>query len=205
MCCCGDDLRADNSGIPFDERYLGFMEPWDGEEEPAIDHGSFHYWPNCEVPMEVVSFLEFFIRRSQEDRDLVVIETGVSQGYVTRRLAPLMRPERDLYWCYEPHDAVRQEISIRDFWVDNLSACIKQRPTPDYSEFASADLVISMSSLPWNMAELYLWQAVRKPDSLLITSVGDGEQTSSSLYALGELGDFKEMWTAMFEHSSLSV
>lgn len=154
--CCPEDIIREHDVEP-DPRYLEYMKPWDEPED---------------IPVS----LEAVVAQLQEERsDLVIIETGIGQGHITRRLAPLMRPEHDLYWCYEPDDAHRQEITIRDFWVDHLSSCIKQHPTPDHNEMGTADLVIVGSPHPWRLAERYLWEAVQRPDSafLFTDDLGD--------------------------------
>lgn len=201
--CCPEDLEVNRDAIEFDPEYLDFMAPWDGQEEPNTRRDRYHYWPNTDYFAELVSVLQAHIRRLQAERtDIVVIETGVGQGYVTRRLAPLMRPENDLYWAYEPHAVIRQEISLRDFWLKNLSACIKEHPTPEHHEMAIADLVIVNSPVPWSMAEFYLWKAVTNVHSMMITTapVFPDIEVEGSIVAQGDVDEFKAMWTAMVEH-----
>ena len=205
--CCPEEIQLDPN-VEFDPRFMEFMKPWDGEEEPAVLSGMWHFWPNTDYFAEIVSVLQAYVRRLQDEReDLVIIETGVGQGYLTRRLAPLMRPERDLYWAYEPHHAHRQEIAIRDFWLKNLTACIKEHPTPEHHEMAAADLIIVNTPPPWCMAEYFLWQAVKQPHSMMLTTapVGQSDSVGPGIVGVGETATFREMWTSLVEQVGVTV
>lgn len=198
--CCPEEIVLDPN-IERDPRFLEFMKPWDGEEEPFTLIGDLHYWPNTPYAVELVSTIQSYVRHLQETRRLVIIETGIGQGYLTRRVAPMMRPEDDLYWAYEPHHPERQEIAIRDFWLKNLTACIKEYPTPEHHELAAADLVIVNTPVPWSLAEYYLWQAVRKPDSLMLTVAPVSHQElTPDVAGVGDIEVFYKMWSSLVEH-----
>lgn len=168
MCneCGSSEPRTEVLPDPVYDRLL---IPWEGAGPPAIKIDGWHVWSENALEAEVVMFIDRYLRHLVRTRDdLVIVETGVGQGYTTRQLVHHLRPEHDLYWCYESDDAWRMALSVKDFWLNNLSACLKDYPMPEPREVAIADLMIVHSSKPWSYSELHLWEATSKPDSTLI-------------------------------------
>ena len=215
MCCPEDELRPDLSGIERDPRYEEVLAPWDGEEAtPERGDDGLHYWTDWAPPVEGVVGLQAIVSLLQEKRPdgVIVMETGVGQGYLTRRLGQMMRRETDLYWCYEQDHAWRMQLSVRDQWVTNYSTCLKDYPTPTYDEYMAADLVIVDSNKPMAEAEFYMWASLGRPGSLLVSR--SSHEGSVPLSVFGppifylhgdDLGYAEIAWSTTFEHSRVGV
>lgn len=207
MCIeCDSDHRPEV--IP-DPAYKHLMVPWEMAGPPARMEGGWHVWSRDALEAEIVMYADRLLRHLIRTReDLIVIETGVGQGYTTRQLTQQLRPEHDLYWAYESDDGWRSSLQGMDFWLNHLSACIKDSPTPDAREMAVADLVIIDSSKPWSYSELHLWEATGKPDSILMFSgtlpelqvpslnMGNPKQTHVLSW---DLRVANHLWSTLFE------
>lgn len=115
------------------------------------------------------------------------METGTGQGFVTRRVAHILSGLGRL-WCFESDHDWREELKGKEFFVENLHACIQKDPTPDWIAFRTADLTILDSNDPYRKAEICLWSELAPKGSLLFVhdtgtlhSPNDGHFTNGFL------------------------
>lgn len=166
-------------GVPVSER---LYTPWAREGWEAWNQ----YGPEVPIAVFLQNLMGYL---SQNMETPVVVETGVGQGYITRRLND-SKKAADLVFCFESDVAWRKRLSRLDWWT-----CCEGRPvldpdvsTPPQFLIQAADLVILDSNDPWRMAELCLWAACGKPGSLLfVHDTGNGHPTWDGHFNLGML------------------
>lgn len=108
----------------------------------------------------------------------LTIETGVGQGFTSRRVAGVMRDHTRLL-TFESDDVLRSELKELPFY-DSSRHQIARDPLPSRSEFSRADLTILDSDPPWRFQELTDWAAAAKPGAcLLIHDAGNGHPKGS--------------------------
>jgi hypothetical protein len=119
----------------------------------------------------------------------VAIETGVGQGYVTRRITKAVNPTKVRgIWTFESDLEWAGRIRQLAFWPENLHACIKWEPTPTPKQMSEADLVILDSLDPWRKMEILLWSEVGKENSLLyVHDTGSFHPTNDGHFTNGFL------------------
>lgn len=147
--------------------------------------GNWTAWNEHAVEVEVAEFLtKLTFQMGNGEPDLLVIETGTGQGFLTRALStgrqePILCYESDAEWQNQLHDR-----GIFPFGMANLSRAL----TPDSYTMSQADLVLLDSMDPFRLAELCLWAAVGKPGSFLwVHDAGNGHPTWDGHYTLGQL------------------
>lgn len=153
------------------------FQPWEnneGEVHPERDwtpwaHPGWLSWNGHAVEVQVADFLASLARESSADNDeWVCLETGVGQGYVTRRIVSAVNPAKIRgIWTFESDPEWAGRIRQLPFWPDNLHSCIKWEITPTPKQMQQADLVILDSLKPWRQIEMMMWSEVGKEGSLL--------------------------------------
>ena len=116
-------------------------------------------------------FAEFAATLARMTRPALTIETGVGQGFTTRRLAEAATGR---VLCFESDDAWRTRISVPS------NAVLSFVPTPSAQQFAAADLTVLDSDVPFRLAELESWKRHAQPRSLLLVhdcGNGHGDDT----------------------------
>lgn len=153
------------------------FQPWNGDEGEVHSEGlhtpwahpRWTAWNDHAVEVEIAGFLAGLAELNhQGNKEWVAIETGVGQGYVTRRLAKAVNPAliRGI-WTFESDLEWSGRIRQLPYWLENLHMCIKWETTPTPKQMAEADLVILDSMDPWRKMEILLWSEVGKEGSLL--------------------------------------
>lgn len=99
-------------------------------------------------------FCEFAAALVALIRPALVIETGIGQGYLTRRVLPVLAGR---YIGYESDDALRAELRRLDVW--NETAQLAAEPGPSADAMADCELAILDSDLRQRAREFDLWRA----------------------------------------------
>lgn len=139
------------------------MTPWEREPEPRAEArwnrlgGDYLAW-NAYSP-EVV-FCELVGAMVAIARPALVVETGVGQGYVTRRILRAL-PRGSRYIGFESDERWRRQAGAH-------LPRIATTPSPDVGLLASADLVVLDSDPPLRQEELRGWISAGRPGSLAI-------------------------------------
>lgn len=120
--------------------------------------------------LDFCDFVGFLARMMQPD---VVVETGVGQGYTTRRVAAGLGDGTLL--CFENDPAIRAGLSALTFFADKRHVLMSQ-PTPAAEDFAQADLILLDSDPPDRFTELARWRASGRPGSVLVVRDCDNGQ-----------------------------
>lgn len=103
-----------------------------------------------------------------------VVETGVGQGYTTRRVAKAMLPGHDLI-LYESNDEIREAISP---WG---RANLQSEPTPSKDVIKELQALIVDSAPPFRHQEIRLWAKYAKSGAVLIMhDAGNGHKETSN-------------------------
>lgn len=179
---------------PQTEKWDQLLAPWYGKfpsekSERLITPwaiGNWTAWNEHAIEVEMALFLArlTFQLGNGSSEDLLVIETGTGQGFLTRALAggrqePMLCYESDAEWRNTLHDR-----KIFPYGMAQLS----QAPTPDSYTMSTADLVLLDSMDPFRLAELCLWASVGKSGSFLwVHDAGNGHPSWDGHYTLGQL------------------
>jgi hypothetical protein len=108
----------------------------------------------------------------------VIIETGVGQGYVTRRVFSQL-DDIQLLLCFESDPGLRDGLSKLDFFSqDNVH--LASSPTPSAKDMTVANLVILDSDFGERDSELRLWRDNSLPGSIiLVHDCGNGHHAGT--------------------------
>jgi len=160
-----------------DTDWDALFQPWENNEgavHPERDwtpwaHPGWLSWNEHAAEVQVADFLASLAREQSADTDeWVCLETGVGQGYITRRIVSAVNPSKIRgIWVFESDLEWSGRIRQLPFWPDNLHSCIKWEITPTPKQMQQADLVILDSKKPWRQIETMMWSEVGKEGSLL--------------------------------------
>jgi len=150
------------------------LAPWTREPplQPERDfspwgHPGWTCWNGHAVEFQVADFISRLAHGvATSFSDPYLIETGVGQGFVTRRVIDAI-PDTARLICFESDWRWREGIKRFDFWTDHLNACIRNEIFPDEADFRTADLVILDSNDPWRKIEIMMWQELAPDGSVL--------------------------------------
>ena len=150
------------------------LRPW--RQEPTLQperafspwgHPNWMAWNGHAVEVQVADFLSRLATEvATRSADPYLMETGVGQGFVTRRVIEAI-PETARLMCFESDDQWREGIKRFGFWTDHLNACIRNDIFPDQADFRTADLVILDSNDPWRKIEVMMWQELAPEGSVM--------------------------------------
>lgn len=132
------------------------MTVWDAEPEPGLESrytpgasDDWHAWNEWGPEAEVADFCGQLVRMLNPQ---VTVETGVSQGFITRRL--IAANQGELY-LYEADPIIRRLIPY---------VC-EPEESPDEFMVSQADLLVLDSHWPQRVVELERWATHGKPGS----------------------------------------
>ena len=128
---------------------------------PWIDPGWLS-WNAMSAERDFCEFVGLLTRMMQPG---LVVETGVGQGYTTRRVAAGLG--KGTHICFENDAAIRGGLSALPFFMDDQHQLMSE-PTPSADDFAHADLTVLDSEPPDRYTELERWRASARPGSLLV-------------------------------------
>jgi hypothetical protein len=119
-------------------------------------------WNGRSPEREFCTFAKSLVRLV---RPKFLIETGVGQGYMTRRLAEGL-PEGSQMRCYESDHEWREALGGLDFWTDAIS--LSGDPTPASDQMALCELLVADSTYRFRKAEIELWWKFAPAGSYLL-------------------------------------
>lgn len=147
------DGEGDDAGL--------LLEAW--KREPNVrDERTFTPWADpgwlsWNAMSPEVEFCDFAAQLVRMVKPEVVIETGVGQGYVTRRIVKQMHTAQQLV-CYESDPVVRRGLRKLSFFTQT-GARVSEVAFPSASDFARADFTILDSEFSGRFEELRCWWA----------------------------------------------
>jgi hypothetical protein len=119
-------------------------------------------WNPMSAERDFCEFVGKLTRLVQPGR---VVETGVGQGYSTRRVAAALGD--GLQICYENDAEIRAALAELPFFADAHHVLMSD-PTPAGADFADADLTVLDSEPPDRYTELADWRTSGRPGSVLV-------------------------------------
>lgn len=102
-----------------------------------------------------------------------IVETGVGQGFMTRRLATVLQPSQHLL-VFEDDPGIREDLRRLPFFSQPEHS-LGSTPSPSAEDLSDAGLTILDSEIPSRLAEIDLWwKAAPEEAAVLIHDAGNG-------------------------------
>jgi hypothetical protein len=172
----GNPLRAElAAGLERRRRNLRgqadhpLLDAW-AAEPPLTDETAFTPWaepgwPSWNPMSAEVDFCEFVCRLTRMLRPARVLETGIGQGYTTRRVAAVLG--EGVHLCFENDDPIRAGLASLAFFDDDRHLLL-DHPTPHPEDFIGVGLTLLDSEPPDRYSELRDWRTAAEPGSVLV-------------------------------------
>jgi hypothetical protein len=160
-------------------------EPLPGEERSPWnpDAPVWQAWNGMSPEYE---FCEFVGGLARVVKPALVIETGVGQGFATRRIAAGLPPSSVLM-AFESDEAWRARLASLPFF-DGLRMLLADEPTPSDDELATADLFVADSGFRFRFDEVSRWaERAKKGSYIVVHDTGNGHPHWTPHHKLGEL------------------
>jgi hypothetical protein len=146
------------------------LDAWE-KEPPLHDETRFtpwaqpgwSSWNGMSPEKEFCDFVVGLVRLTEPRR---LIETGVGQGFLARRLKPVLGNELRLL-CFEESDDWRDALAALAFF-DGETCALSKKGTPSESELAEADLCILDSAFRIRFEELRTWWRVASSRAMVV-------------------------------------
>lgn len=153
-------------------------------------------WRSWNAMSPEVEFCEFAATLTKMIQPLNIIETGVGQGYATRRVAAEVQDDQ-IFLCFESDQNLRNELAALEFFSQK-GHYLAQYPTPRPADFAEADFVLLDSDFGVRSSELQGWWENAQPGSVvLVHDCGNGHDEGTGhatlaafIQGLGIIGVF---------------
>lgn len=170
---------VDQSGNPLLKAWLD--EP---PSEPESLHTSWAapFWVAWNGMSPEVQFCDFASSLALLLQPRRTIETGVGQGFTTRRLARVLQPGQQLL-AFEDDPAIRDGLRRLPFFA-HPDHSLSPDPSPSPDDLAGADLTVLDSEIPSRLAEIDLWWETAQAGAVLIVhdaGNGHGPETPHQL------------------------
>ncbi len=171
------------------------LRPWTSEP-PLVTERTHTVWADPRwqawnehaVEFQIALFLQHLAQHISRRGNIIAIETGVGQGFVTRRLEAAIDSHTDILWLFESDHEWRAQLAEHPWFDSRFGVCLKDDPTPTWMQMGAADLVVLDSNDPWRIAEVALWYACGKEDSVMfVHDTGNGHPSWDGHYSLGQL------------------
>ena len=131
-------------------------------------------------------FCEFVAALVRMAKPRLVIETGVGQGYTTRRIAAALAPGATLKG-FESSPGWRKKLAELDFF-DGETVTLAAEPTPTDDDLATVDLLVADSAQKYRPDEVRRWAELAKASSLIVVhDTGNGHPKWTPHHRMGEL------------------
>ena len=105
-----------------------------------------------------------------------IVETGVGQGFSTRRIS--REQGSGVHLCFESDPDLRTALASLPFFLKGKR--LSPKPTPTNEDFARADLTVLDSDPPYRYEELSRWrESAREGSSLLVHDCGNGHSADT--------------------------
>lgn len=174
--------------MPIDDELL---EPWTKEPTPVSERTFTPWcdqrwmaWNQHAVEVQVAQFLQLLAQELRSQiKNPYIIETGVGQGFVTRRI----HDNALHYRGWESDDDWRAAVSklLEDepmLYVDPIDK------TPKHEEIMDADLMILDSNDPFRTMEFFSWLSIGKEHSLVfVHDTGNQHPSWDGHFTLGQV------------------
>lgn len=161
---------VERSGNPY-------LQAW--AEEPPYEPESLHtpraapFWMAWNGMSAEVQFCDFGASLALMLQPDKVVETGVGQGFMTRRLATVLQPGQRLL-VFEDDPDFRAGLEQLPFFA-HPERTLDAAPTPSPEDLVDAQLTILDSEIPSRLVEIDLWwQAAPAGAALLVHDAGNG-------------------------------
>src|SRR4029077_16542145 len=165
------------------------IEAWDAESD-QVDESSWtpggEGWSAWNGASPEREFCEFAAALVALTRPGLVVETGIGQGYLTRRILPAV-PGR--YIGYESDDELRAKLRELDVWRGAAELAAEAGPSKGVLE--ACELAIFDSAAEWRSREIDLWRrhAPRGAYVLLHDARADHPRQGVRQWVADHLGD----------------
>ena len=150
--------------------------PTVGEREftPWAENG----WRSWNEHSPEVEFCEFVAQIVRIMAPGIVLETGVGQGYTTRRVAAVL-PTGSRLVCFESDGELREGLRHLPFF-SHPDRVLGNEDGPAASDFVAADLTILDSEPAMRVRELEAWHAAaRDGTAVIVHDTGNGHEDST--------------------------
>jgi predicted O-methyltransferase YrrM len=166
------------------------VNAWQGEpdlhEERSRWHPdapAWHAWNQMSPEREFCEFVAALVVMAKPS---LVIETGVGQGYTTRRVAGSLAPGAKLIG-FESDRAWWRKLAELDFF-DGETVTLAAEPTPSDDELGNVDLLIADSAQKHRSSEVTRWAELAKPGALIVVhDTGNGHPKWTPHHRMSEL------------------
>jgi len=116
----------------------------------------------------------------------LVIETGVGQGFTTRRIAAELAPGA-MFKGFESDEGWRRRLRSLPFF-DGDRIRIAEAPTPSDEDLAAVDLLVADSARKFRRDEVSRWASLAKGGALIVVhDTGNGHPEWTPHHRMGEL------------------
>lgn len=160
-------------------------EPALGEEQSrwSASASTWRSWNRMSPEHEFCEFVAAVVRLVKPE---IVIETGVGQGFTTRRVAAALAPGSVLKG-FESDDAWRERLARLSFF-HGPTRLLAEEPTPTDDDLASVDLLVADSVFDFRFDEVRRWAALAQQGSYIVVhDIGNGHPAWTPHQRLGEL------------------
>jgi hypothetical protein len=147
--------------------------------EPPHEPESLHtpwaepFWVAWNGMSPEVQFCDFGASLALLMQPEKIVETGVGQGFMTRRLAEVLRPGQSLL-VFEDDADIRSGLQRLPFFAQPGHS-LGATPTPTAEDLSDAEMTILDSEIPSRLAEIDLWWEVAPEGAaLLVHDAGNG-------------------------------
>jgi predicted O-methyltransferase YrrM len=164
---------------------------WYGEPEPVDEARNTPFaapgwrsWNDMSPEVEVCEFVADLVRML---RPRLVVETGVGQGFVTRRMRAELAEADQRLLCFESDPVWRQMLARLGFF-DGGQTVLASAETPDITELGSCDLCVFDSAGEHRSGEIKRWwSAARNGAVLFVHDAGNRHDPDSHHGRIGAL------------------
>ena len=172
------DARMDlGDATALTENALIAASGWAGEpdlQDEALStpwaEAGWHSWNDMSPELEVCEALVSLVVAFRPKR---IIETGTGQGFLTRRVAAVLRGDQTLT-CFESDPTWRLALESLPFF-DRHRCVISPHDSPDSAELATADLTCLDADFGYRLLEIQRWWQTAAAGTLVfIHDAGNG-------------------------------
>jgi hypothetical protein len=166
-------------GVPtsLDRDGLLAASGWRGEPEPQDEalntpwaELGWHSWNDMSPEVELC---ELIVALVVAVRPKQLIETGTGQGFLTRRIAAVLRHD-DRLMCFESDPTWREALRTLSFF-DQPQCDLSPSASPQDNEFAAAGLCCLDSDVSFRLSEIERWwQSSAEGAVLFVHDAGNG-------------------------------
>lgn len=142
------------------------LDQWDCEPEPGDE--SQHTeggkgWASWNVYSAEREFCEFAAALVAINRPRLVVETGIGQGYTTRRVVPALSGR---YLGFESDDEIRGQLRGLDLWSGSVE--LSEEPEASAEVLAECDFAILDSAVRERLREIDRWLEHAPPGAFVL-------------------------------------